>query len=127
MIKTVLLDIDGVCNTFQHHVSNCLGLLYPDDSWYPVDCGWDIVAAANRIAGYGNDSRRRLSGLRSRETCGPGNRRHQSFHRFLRGLQMVLVGRTCIFCQVRHSARIPLQGSWNGFNGIRRHGCNVSF
>ena len=52
MIKTVLLDIDGVCNTFQHHVFNCLGLLYPDDSWYPVDCGWDIVAAANRIAGY---------------------------------------------------------------------------
>jgi hypothetical protein len=52
MIKTILLDIDGVCNTFQHHVFNCLGLLYPDDSRYPVECGWDIVAAANRLAGY---------------------------------------------------------------------------
>ena len=27
MIETILLDIDGVCNTFQHHVFNCLGLL----------------------------------------------------------------------------------------------------
>ena len=52
MIEAILLDIDGVCNAFQHYVFNCLGLLYPDDSWYPVDCGWDIVAAANRIAGY---------------------------------------------------------------------------
>lgn len=51
MIENILLDIDGVCNTFQHHVFNGLGLLYPDDSWYPVDCGWDIVAAANRLAG----------------------------------------------------------------------------
>ena len=51
MIETILLDIDGVCNTFQRHVFTCLGLLYLDDSWYPVDCGWDIVAAANRIAG----------------------------------------------------------------------------
>lgn len=52
MIENILLDVDGVCNTFQHHVFNCLGLFYPDDSWYPVDCGWDIVAAANRLAGY---------------------------------------------------------------------------
>ena len=52
MIKTILLDIDGVCNTFQHHVFNSLGLYYPDDSHYPVECGWDIVAAANTIAGY---------------------------------------------------------------------------
>jgi len=52
MIENILLDIDGVCNTFQRHVFNCLGLSYPDDSWYPVDCGWDIVAAANRLAGY---------------------------------------------------------------------------
>lgn len=52
MIKTILLDIDGVCNKFQYHVFNCLGLFYPDDSCYPVDCGWDIVTAANRLAGY---------------------------------------------------------------------------
>ena len=52
MIETILLDIDGVCNNFQHHVFNCLGLLYPDDSHVSGGCGWDIVAAANAIAGY---------------------------------------------------------------------------
>jgi len=52
VIQNILLDIDGVCNRFQHYVFNCLGLPYPDDSWYPTECGWDIVAAANKIAGY---------------------------------------------------------------------------
>ena len=52
MIQNILLDIDGVCNTFQHYVFNRLGLPYPDDSCYPAECGWDIVAAANKIAGY---------------------------------------------------------------------------
>ena len=52
MIDTILLDIDGVCNTFQHHVFNCLDLPYSDDSWYPTACGWDIVAAANVLADY---------------------------------------------------------------------------
>ena len=51
MIRTILLDIDGVCNRFQYHVLNALGLPYPDDSHYPIECGWDIVAAANAIAG----------------------------------------------------------------------------
>ncbi len=52
MIENLLLDIDGVCNCFHRHVFRHLGLPYPDDSHYPVDCGWDIVAAANRLAGY---------------------------------------------------------------------------
>ena len=125
MIENILLDIDGVCNTFQHHVFNCLGLLYPDDSWYPVDCGWDIVAAANRLAGYERFTAT-TSGLRSRETCGLVCRRRQSFHRSLHGLRMVLAKRTYIFCQVRHSVRIRWLGSWSGFNGMHRHGCNVS-
>ena len=62
MIENILLDIDGVCNTFQHHVFDCLGLPYPDDSWYPVDCGWDIVAAANRLAGHERFTSDELSG-----------------------------------------------------------------
>ena len=52
MIENLLLDIDGVCNCFHRHVFRHLGLPYPDDSHYPVDCGWNIVAAANRLAGY---------------------------------------------------------------------------
>jgi len=52
VVKNIFLDIDGVCNAFHQHVFTSLGLLYADDSWYPVDCGWDIVAAANRLAGY---------------------------------------------------------------------------
>ncbi len=52
MLDTVLLDIDGVCNRFHYQVFNSLGIPYEDDSCYPVDCGWDMVAAANRLAGY---------------------------------------------------------------------------
>ncbi len=52
MLDTILLDIDGVCNRFHYKVFNCLDIPYKDDSCYPVDCGWDMVAAANRLAGY---------------------------------------------------------------------------
>jgi len=52
MIENILLDIDGVSNTFHKHVFDYLRLPYPDDSHYPVECGWDIVSAANRLAGY---------------------------------------------------------------------------
>ncbi len=52
MIDTILLDIDGVSNTFHKHVFDYLQLPYPDDSFYPVECGWDIVTAANRLAGW---------------------------------------------------------------------------
>lgn len=51
-ITAILLDIDGVSNVFHKHVFDHLGLHYPDDSAYPVECGWDIVNAANRLAGY---------------------------------------------------------------------------
>lgn len=47
MIDTILLDIDGVCNRFQYHILRSLGVPYNDDSDYPVECGWDIVKAAN--------------------------------------------------------------------------------
>ena len=52
MIETILLDIDGVSNTFHKHVFTSLGLPYMDDTRYPVECGWDIVSAANHLAGY---------------------------------------------------------------------------
>lgn len=52
MIDAILLDIDGVSNSLHKHVFDHLGLRYPDDSFYPVECGWDIVSAANRLAGY---------------------------------------------------------------------------
>lgn len=51
-ITAILLDVDGVSNSFHKHVFDYLGLRYPDDSFYPVECGWDIVKAANRLAGY---------------------------------------------------------------------------
>ena len=51
MIDNILLDIDGVCNRFHYHVFNHLGLPYSDDAAYPVECGWDMVAAANKLAG----------------------------------------------------------------------------
>lgn len=52
MIDTILLDIDGVSNQFHKHVFDHLGIHYPDDSFYPTECGWDIVSAANRLAGF---------------------------------------------------------------------------
>ena len=52
MIEAILIDIDGVANTFHKHVFDYLQLPYSDDSHYPVECGWDIVDAANRLAGY---------------------------------------------------------------------------
>lgn len=51
MIKTILLDLDGVCNRFQLFVFQTLGLPFENESQYPVECGWDIVKAANHLAG----------------------------------------------------------------------------
>ncbi len=52
MIENVLLDIDGVSNNFHYHIFNHFGLPYADESDYPVECGWDMAAAANVLAGY---------------------------------------------------------------------------
>ncbi len=52
MLESVLLDLDGVLNTFHKHAFDHLQVPYPDDSYYPTECGWDIVRAANQLAGY---------------------------------------------------------------------------
>lgn len=50
-LKSILLDVDGVCNRFQWFIFNQLGLTFPNESHYPAECGWDIVKAANTLAG----------------------------------------------------------------------------
>ncbi len=52
MIENVLLDIDGVSNDFHYHIFNHFGLPYSGEQDYPVECGWDMCAAANKLAGY---------------------------------------------------------------------------
>lgn len=52
MIDSVLIDMDGVANTFHKHVFAFFNLPYSDDLSYPTECGWDIVSAANKLAGY---------------------------------------------------------------------------
>ena len=51
MHKTILLDIDGVMNRFQWYIFQRLGVPMDDESQYPVECGWDIVKAANTLLG----------------------------------------------------------------------------
>ncbi len=52
MIENILLDIDGVSNKFHLHIFNHFGLPYSGECDYPDECGWDMVAAANKLAGY---------------------------------------------------------------------------
>jgi hypothetical protein len=52
VIDTILLDIDGVCARTQYHLLTSFGVPFKDESEYPVECGWDIVAAANLLSGY---------------------------------------------------------------------------
>lgn len=52
MIDTILIDMDGVANTFHKHVFDFFQIPYSDNSSYPVECGWDIISAANKLAGY---------------------------------------------------------------------------
>lgn len=53
MIRRIFIDLDGVLNRFQGWVFKRLGLDYDPLSYkqYPVEAGWDIVKAANIIAG----------------------------------------------------------------------------
>ena len=77
MIDTILLDVDGVSNTFHKHVFDYLGVPYSDDSHYPVECGWDIVDAANRLAGYERFTPATF-GTRSPARYGPASRSRPS-------------------------------------------------
>lgn len=52
MITRVLLDLDGVLNKFYHHALHYLGIADYSDETHPVECGYDIIAAANKLAGY---------------------------------------------------------------------------
>lgn len=51
MIDTVYLDIDDVCNRFTMYAlqqAGCGQILYNEKA-YPVECGFDIVAACNKL------------------------------------------------------------------------------
>lgn len=51
MIRKICLDMDGVLNRFQFHLMKHLGFIDFHEGMYPIECGWDIVAAANVLAG----------------------------------------------------------------------------
>lgn len=51
MIRKILLDMDGVLNRFQFHALRHLGFVNYEEDQYPRQCGWDIVTAANVLAG----------------------------------------------------------------------------
>lgn len=55
MINQIFLDLDDVCNTLAMYALHVQGIdISPTDySEYPVECGYDVVAAANLLGqGY---------------------------------------------------------------------------
>jgi hypothetical protein len=53
VIRRIFIDLDDVCNTFTMYALHVVGcpvgpIDYTD---YPAECGYDIVAAANRLLG----------------------------------------------------------------------------
>lgn len=51
MIKRIFLDLDDVCNTLAMYILHTHGInISPADyAEYPIECGYDIVAAANLL------------------------------------------------------------------------------
>lgn len=56
MISQILVDLDDVCNHFTMHVLSMLLGYSVSEADYPIEVGYDIVAAYNNLYPFGRDT-----------------------------------------------------------------------